>query len=94
MINLFSRRGTQPQVSSRRADSPIGRLGLEQLEHRALLAIDSGLATAQYSAYDVNRDGYLTTIDALQVVNQLNRYGAQAIGDNGMRFASAYPAIE
>lgn len=53
------------------------RLGLEALEERRLLAIDTGMADSAYFApYDVNQDGYTTALDALLIVNEVHRQEA------------------
>lgn len=65
-------------------------LKFEQLEQRALLAIDSGLASNHFRPYDVNRDGIVSPIDALQVINQLNRYGVQSVATaSSLRMAAS-----
>jgi hypothetical protein len=52
-------------------------LHVERLEERSLLAIDSGLAVA--TPYDVNRDGIVSALDAIQIINELTRNGIQTI---------------
>ncbi|MBL9122456.1 MAG: hypothetical protein JNG90_02410 [Planctomycetaceae bacterium] len=47
------------------------KLGLEALEVRALLAIDSGAAL--FSPCDVNQDGYVSAGDALLIIDTLNQ---------------------
>lgn len=77
-MSLFRRR--------RRAGSAVGqrtlnrhRLGLEQLEQRRLLAIDSGLGAPAFGRCDVNHDGLVSGLDALLVINHLNKYGAEQV---------------
>ena len=52
-------------------------LGLEQLETRSLLAMDL-MAAQQLLAKDVNGDGSVAPIDALEVINYLNTGGSPA----------------
>lgn len=66
-----------------------GSLQLEQLEQRALLAIDSGLVGNHFRAQDVNRDGIVSPIDALQVINFLNRNGAQTVAAASAKMAAS-----
>jgi hypothetical protein len=78
-INWFKRR--QPRCAPAvRRPSFAALSGVQTLEHRALLAIDSGLVASQFSATDVNRDGRVSAIDALQIVNELNRVGSYRVG--------------
>jgi hypothetical protein len=39
--------------------------------------------TNGFNRYDVNNDGYVTAIDALGLINELNRNGARGLGGNG-----------
>lgn len=71
---------------------------MEALEQRALLAIDAVTpATAgAYSPFDTNQDGYISAIDALLIVNQLNNGGAGPLatpaGGSGPTTFSAHAA--
>jgi len=66
---------------------------LEALEDRRLLAIDLTAPAFTNSPYDTNRDGSVTALDALVIINELTRNGTQLKGDmpqaRGMSGAAA-----
>jgi hypothetical protein len=63
-------------------------LRMEQLEERALLAIAAPVGSS-LSRFDVNRDGIISPLDAIQVINQLTRNGVQQLRGTTARAASA-----
>lgn len=71
-------------------------LRIESLEQRALLAIDTASLAGSFSALDTSQDGYVTAVDALLIINELNRTGggplapaaSSAAGANGLAAAS------
>lgn len=74
--SLFTRKAILPRA--RGSESFRARLGCERLETRAMLAADSLSAWHNFAnAYDVNNDGRVTALDALNVVNALNTGGSR-----------------
>ena len=68
------------------------QLGLEALEVRALMAIDSGAAGAAiYSPLDVDQDGFIAPNDALLIINELNRPQAPAAAASALPAAASLP---
>src|SRR4051812_38153541 len=65
------------EVRSRSAGLGSGRLGIEQLEDRRLLAIDG--PQTSFRPTDVNHDGITSPLDLLAVINQLNSNGIQTV---------------
>ena len=68
------------QPKSRKSKQTLSRatslraLRTEHLEERCLLAADAMTAWQNpVDSYDVNRDGYVTALDSLVIVNDLNR---------------------
>ena len=84
---LFTRKAIFPR---RRGHEPFRPrlLATERLETRAMLAADA-LSSYQNPmlATDVNADGYVTTIDALRIINELNTSGPRVLA------GSAAPSI-
>ena len=66
-----------PNTSKKNSDSnkPRRRLVLERLESRALMAVDGFIETRHnwLNPSDVNMDGFASPIDALAVIDELNR---------------------
>lgn len=56
---------------------------LEALEQRCLLAADMSPWHNVTTPVDVNRDGYVSAIDALLVINEINRNGAVSLSSSG-----------
>ncbi|MDA1180382.1 MAG: Ig-like domain-containing protein, partial [Planctomycetota bacterium] len=56
---------------------------LESLEQRCLLAADMNPWHNVTTPVDVNRDGYVSAIDALLVINEINRNGAVSLSSSG-----------
>ena len=57
------------------------------------MAIDAAVQVGGdlFSRFDINRDHHVTPIDALLIINDLNSYGAHAVGDSvvaGLRTAN------
>lgn len=80
------RRRTKALARSRTKVAPLGTLGPERLEVRALLAADTGLAAPTFSEWhnagrptDVDGDGYVSPTDAFLIFSELNRTGARKL---------------
>lgn len=73
---------------SRKRSSRSNRLRLEHLERRELLAADLGFRHNSVEPLDVNNDSAVTALDALEVVNELNRQsiGRERTNDGRQRF--------
>ena len=76
------------QPKSRKSKQTLSRatssraLRTEHLEERCLLAADAMTAWQNpVDSYDVNRDGYVTALDSLVIVNDLNRFGSRVLGE-------------
>jgi hypothetical protein len=76
----FSSSLRAPSRARRRLSSSHG-LRFEALEDRRLLAIDLTSPAFTQSPYDVNRDGSVTALDALVIINELTRNGTQLKSD-------------
>ncbi|MBX7072493.1 MAG: hypothetical protein K1X71_05045 [Pirellulales bacterium] len=88
-------------ITRRFASAPIGTkkqlqkrsLQLETLERRALLAIDGYNAWHNTAnATDVNNDGRTSAMDALAIINELNRGGSRRLGMAANLMAANLPA--
>lgn len=86
-LNFFSR---PKQLRRSVRPSRNGRLGIESLEDRRLLAIDS-VAPFSFSRNDVNRDGIVSPADVLRLINDINANGAHA-AKGAQAFAAAAAA--